>query len=139
MLLFKRKQEMTAVISLFIQPVKFIYLLVISSVLWVGSMLLYWIALAGDWQENAFLYDLKDSMPYVLACLEFITAAGFAVVFHKLYKELRLLPDKTFDRIKYKTMTYLTLITMLTNTRFLYNFVMMINNSLTAGIEYQFH
>ena len=82
--------------------------------------------------------EMKDAIPYFLSSFELITSVGFAVVFYYLYKELKTLPDKTFDRIKYKTMTYLTLITMLTNTRFLYNLVLMINNSLTAGIEHEF-
>ena len=139
MLRFKRKQEMTVIMSLFIQQVKFIYLLIISTVLWVGVVALYWVALAGDWREKPALDDLKDSMPYVLASFEMITSVGFAVVFYWLYRELKLLPDKTFERIKYKTMTYLTLITMLTNTRFLYNIVLMINNSLTNGSEKDFN
>ena len=49
-----------------------------------------------------------------------------------------MLSEKTFAKIRYKTMTYLTLISMLTNTRFLYNFVLMLNNEFTPGEDYQF-
>ena len=100
-------------------------------------MTIYWVALADDWDNSRpVLNFLKHSMPYVLSLFELITSVGFGVVFCWLYNELKLLPDKTFAKIKYKTMTYLTLITMLTNTRFLYNFVLMINNDLNPSADH---
>ena len=131
LLRFKRKQEMTSLMSVFIQQVKFIYLLVISAAIWLISIGLYWMSLGGEWDDNSFMGDMKEGIPYFLSTFELITCVGFAVVFSHLYKELKMLPDKTFERIKYKTMTYLTLITILTNTRFLYNLTLMINNSFT--------
>ena len=128
---------MTKFMSLFLVLKKFLTVLVISSLLWVGIMTIYWIALADDW-TLPLLIQLRKSMPYILSLFELITSVGFAVVFYWLYHELKLLPDKTFERIKYKTMTYLTLITMLTNTRFLYAFVLELNNSLTAANEHDF-
>ena len=100
-------------------------------------MTIYWVALADDWDNSRpVLNFLKHSMPYVLSLFELITSVGFGVVFCWLYNELKLWPDKTFAKIKYKTMTYLTLITMLTNTRFLYNFVLMINNDLNPSADH---
>ena len=128
---------MTTLMSVFISKVKFIYLLVISAAIWLISIGLYWVSLAG-WYDNLFMNDMQEGIPYFLSTFELITSVGFAVVFSYLYKELKMLPDKTFERIKYKTMTYLTLITILTNTRFLYNLTLMINNSFTQGIEHQF-
>ena len=61
------------------------------------------------------------SVPYMLVFFEFVTAAGFLVVFYFLFGELKkILGVQKYQMIKYRTATYLALISILQASRFFY-------------------
>ena len=60
-------------------------------------------------------------VPYFLLTFEFITACGFVLVFYYLFVELKkILSIQKYQKIKYKTATYLSLISILASSRFCY-------------------
>ena len=125
--------------TIFVQRKSFTILLIVTTLVWGVVVALYSISEIHHWnRQSNYLHGIRSCLPYVLAFFELVTSVGFAIVFCQLYHELKMLSEKTFAKIRYKTMTYLTLISMLTNTRFLYNFVLMLNNEFTPGEDYQF-
>ena len=115
-------------------------LLIITTIVWAIVVALYSVSELNAWylHHKTIKHKVYTSLPYILVIFELVTSVGFAIVFGQLYHELKMLSEKTFAKIRYKTMTYLTLITMLTNTRCLYNLVLMLNNEFTPGEDYQF-
>jgi len=60
-------------------------------------------------------------VPYFLLTFEFITVCGFVLVFYYLFVELKkILSTQKYQKMKYKTATYLSLISILASSRFCY-------------------
>ena len=117
--------------AIFVNRKSFTILIAITTLIYGGMIWLYSWSEIHKWNKTKrkdILNDINTWLPYVLSLFELITSVGFAIIFCQLYHELKMLSEKTFAKIRYKTMTYLTLITMLTNTRFLYNLVLLLNN-----------
>lgn len=77
--------------------------------------------LKSEEELSGFLQFFYEVVPYMLAIFEFITAVGFVAVFYCLFRELKkvLAPNKYYQ-VKYRTATYLSLISILTTARFFY-------------------
>ena len=59
--------------------------------------------------------------PVLLTIFEFVTAIGFVIVFYCLFRELKkVLASHKYMKIKYRTATYLSLISILAISRFFY-------------------
>ena len=59
--------------------------------------------------------------PFFLTTFEFLTAVGFVIIFYFLLRELKkVLATHKYNKIKYRTATYLSLISILTISRFFY-------------------
>ena len=64
---------------------------------------------------------LTYTLPYLLLVMELGTVIGYLVVFHYLFKELKkVLTQQRYQSIKYRTATYLALISILISARFFY-------------------
>ena len=60
-------------------------------------------------------------MPYILLIFEFLTICGYLSIFHFLFKELKkFLSHNSYQDVKYRTATYLALISILQAARFFY-------------------
>ena len=70
---------------------------------------------------SGFLRFFYEVAPYFLTTFELATALGFAIVFYFLFRELKkVLAPVKYYQIKYRTATYLSLISILTTARFFY-------------------
>ena len=68
-----------------------------------------------------FWFAVDAFVPYLLLVFELATVCGFIAVFHFLFKELKqILAHERYQKIKYKTATYLALISILNSARFFY-------------------
>ena len=74
-------------------------------------------------QDNlsAFFNFISYFAVFLLTCFEFLTAIGFVIVFYCLFRELKkVLATHKYSKIKYRTATYLSLISILNISRFFY-------------------
>ena len=68
---------------------------------------------------------------FLLTTFEFLTAAGFVILFYCLFRELKkVLASHKYYQIKYRTATYLSLISILAISRFIYYGVIALTYSL---------
>jgi hypothetical protein len=75
-------------------------------------------------------------VPYFLLTFEFITACGFVLVFYYLFIELKkILSIQKYQKIKYRTATYLSLISILASSRFFYYGVIELTYNLADGVQ----
>ena len=75
-------------------------------------------------------------VPYFLLTFEFITACGFVLVFYYLFIELKkILSIQKYQKIKYRTATYLSLISILASSRFFYYGVIELTFNLADGVQ----
>ena len=71
--------------------------------------------------NNLILLLDSSVVPYCLFTFEGLTALGFIFVFYKLFDELKkVLAAHKYEKIKYRTATYLALISILAAARFFY-------------------
>lgn len=74
----------------------------------------------------------------MLLAFEIITVLGFLIVFYSLFRELKkILVRQRYQQIKYRTATYLALISILNAARFFYFGVISLTFSLMDSTEFQ--
>ena len=84
-----------------------------------------------------FWEGVTTVLPYVLLILEFFTVSGYLFVFYFLFRELkRLLSYQRYQKIKYRTATYLALISILNSARFFYYCVMSLTMQLMDNVSF---
>ena len=84
-----------------------------------------------------FWEGVTTVLPYVLLLLEFFTVSGYLFVFYFLFRELkRLLSYQRYQKIKYRTATYLALISILNSARFFYYGVMSLTMQLMDNVPF---
>lgn len=80
---------------------------------------------------SAFASIMGYIAVFLLTTFEFFTAAGFIILFYCLFRELKkVLASHKYYQIKYRTATYLSLISILAISRFFYYGVISLTYSL---------